>query len=794
MIFLYLTVYVFSAEKYTKICPEGQILSLYTNGCVPFDNCADSCIVYNETSTRCESCDYPYLKMYEQSQNISKYGDLSATERCKLSGFQDMESCQELINTWSENYYFNEINTIDCQNCKWRDEFFSFAQSFHRSYEIEIDRNVPVQFRFNSIFTFILARFHKNGTFLGYKEVTTDLNKCGENNNIAQVWRRFGTNFYSDCNFNLPVMNNSSPNEFYDLYLLYQGHNGSELINIPVLIRNHRGNSNSDSANYKLFRRFFLKNHEKDQIKYAQNITIQIQIDRSNSRIVKVPLLIIQYVTTSHINSDVSSYSNINFEKTSSTIRDFHFSVVYLRSLQSFWKQCLIVLIVFIVIAVIIWVVRCVIYTKFHKDDGTIIPYFFAAFCETFGTALAIITFFITFFLIFIFFKFQQQGYLCLPPEKEFWYISVIVWISFVLMLISSIIRVILQSQANVCILDWETPQERGAPVSAWRRLMIANEYNRILSKRSYSMKFTLVFLIFLLEGFNLKLLSAPTPRKELIDVGKTYKVLHFGFTSFLWIILMAVQSILNFIWVKRIGDPYLNFIDLCATANCSVLIMNTKSQGFYIHGRSNHDYTDVEMETLVKNMQSESRGHVGLRGLVPETSEQVFHVYLEDEFADVLSSTPELILEKFNKKQKENPQKFNRRGNKKVEELDAYKYLNKSLCIFFAGEECPFTYTVQRSTIIENILGWGPQTQKESVLTIQNDYSYRKSLFAGIEWTLNIMYLMLFAGLEMELKSPAIAAFIVYIIDLIFMASYSKAARMNFARKALLDYRYIIS
>ena len=63
-------------------------------------------------------------------------------------------------------------------------------------------------------------------------------------------------------------MNNSSPNEFYDLYLLYQGHNGSELINIPVLIRNHRGNSNSDSANYKLFRRFFLKNHEKDQITF----------------------------------------------------------------------------------------------------------------------------------------------------------------------------------------------------------------------------------------------------------------------------------------------------------------------------------------------------------------------------------------------------------------------------------------------------------------------------------------------------------------------------------------------
>ena len=177
MIFLYLAVYVFSAEKYTKICPQGQILSLYTYDCVSFINCTNSCILYNKTDARCETCNYPYPKMYE-SHKIFNYDELLALDRCQLSGFQDMESCQELINTWSEDYYLNEINTIDCQNCKWRDEFFSFAQSFHRSYEIEIDRNVPVQFRFNSIFTFILARFHKNGTFLGYKEVTTDLNKC----------------------------------------------------------------------------------------------------------------------------------------------------------------------------------------------------------------------------------------------------------------------------------------------------------------------------------------------------------------------------------------------------------------------------------------------------------------------------------------------------------------------------------------------------------------------------------------------------------------------------------------
>lgn len=794
MLFIYLAISISSAEIYQKICQEGQILNLYNNQCIEFKQCNTNCIVYNTTGYSCSDSTCPHHKLYLRSPGVfESYENLNSEERCTFSGFQDMESCQELINSWSNNYY-NRMNQINCQECAMQSDFLSYTQSFDRSYEVAIDTNVPGQYKFSSILTFILARFNESGSFLGFKEVTTDLNHCGERNDIAQVWRQFGTNFYSDCNFNLVIMDETRPNEYYDLYLLNQNGGEPELMMVPVLIRNHGRNDLSDSANYELYRRFFIKHSTESEIQYAQNITIQIQIDSSNTRQIKVPLLVIQYSRTSISDYDISSFSNVNFEKRSSVIRDFHFSVVYLRSLDSFWRQCLIVLIIFLLLAAIIWVVRCVIYAKYHKEDGTTIAFFFAAFCETFGSALTIITFFVTFFLIFIFFKFQKEGYMCLPPEREFWYVSIVVWASFVLMLTSSIIRLVLQSRANVCILDWETPQERGVPVSAWRRLMIANEYNRILSTRSYSMNFTLVFLVFILEGFNYTLLSSPIPRTELIDVGKTYKVLHFGFTTFLWLILMIVESILNFILVKRIGDPYLNFIDLCATANCSVLIMNTKSQGFYIHGRSNHDHTDVAMGDLIQNMINESKGNVGLRGLIAGTDDQVFHVYLENGFADVLSSAPELILDKFARKAMLKPQKLNSKTIKEVEELEVYNYLNKSLCSFFAAEESPYTYSVQKSTIPEKILGWGPQVGKESVLTIQNDYSYRQSLFQGVEWTLNIMYLLLFAGIEMETRSPAIAAFIVFIVDLIFMASYSRSARINFARKAILDVHYIIS
>ncbi|KAK8835081.1 Meckelin [Tritrichomonas musculus] len=794
MLLILLIISISPAEVYSVDC-HNQTLNLYTNNCINDVICnPGQTRIYNRTSNWCESRPDSSPKCYQLPSGTIECQNLQTSDKCLYSGFQDMESCQQLINDWSINYFSssNQMNQINCPDCRFQNDFLNFIR-YRRSYEIEVERNIQADFRFSSILTFILTRFDLNGKFLGFKEVRYDLNQCGEKNDISQIWRKFGTNFYSDCNFNLPVMNASNPNEFYDLYLLYQSPEGQKLEDVPVLIRNHGRNSHSDPANYELFRRFFIKFSNSTRIKYAQNITIQIQIDSSNSHRIKVPLLIIQYGLSEYNANDFPDYSDIRFNKQSSTIKDFHFSVVYLRDMSSFWKQCLIIFIIFIVIAFIMWAVRCMIYTRYHKDDGTTIPYLFASFTGYIGTALTIITFIVTFFLLFVFFKWQKQGYRCLPPESEFWYISIIVWISFFLMLISSIISLILQSRANVVIIDWEPPHEEGAPVSAWRRIMIANEYNRILSRKSYSMSITLIFLLFILEGFDLTLLSSPVPRTELIDVGKTYKVLHFGFTTFLWILIMMVQYILNFIILKKIGNPYLNFIDLCATANCSVLIMNTMSQGHYIHGRSSHAHTDVDMQTLVENMLQESRGNVGLRGLVPNSSDQVFHVYLENDFADVLRGIPTQIIQGIDRKVLQGSA-MTSKTRKEVEEMSAFNSLNKCLCRFFEAEECPKTYVVQNSTLAEKIVGWGPQIEKDSVLTIQDDFSYRHSLLVGIEYTLNITYLLLFAGIEMETRSPAIAAFIVFIFDKIFMAAYSRKSRINFAKSAIIDFHYILS
>ncbi|OHT02894.1 hypothetical protein TRFO_06949 [Tritrichomonas foetus] len=797
MLFVFFTCIYSIRDLYTLNCQEGQRINLYTMRCT--EGCPDDQFMLFENTERgfscVASCPDPLLsfenKCYPTGTNVG-----NAQDRCLQSLFFDYESCEEVANTKAVDFYQRDRGWNNIVNNATNNPGTEFVNSiqYFRSFDIIMDDTIQQEFSFSSILTFILTRFDFNGTFIGFKELTVDITQCHEKNDVALVWRYFGTNFYSKCNFNLPVYNDSVPSEFFNIYFL----DNNELKDVPVLIRNHGNNNMPDSGNYQLFKRFFMKSVSNGRIITPNNVTIQFTIDPTNAKRLKVPLLILNYITPT---GTVANYSNIAFENASPPMYSFYYSIVYTRDLKSFWKSSMIVLIIFLVLALILWVVRSVIYAKHHKDDGTTIPYFFALFCGSIGTALTIVTFIVTFFLIFVFYKFQKQGYFSLPPEKEFWFISVIVWISFFLMLVASIIRIVLQTRANIFILDWEQPKSKRKKVSAWRRIMVANEFNRIVSIRSYSLNFTLVLLLFVLEGFNLDLLSSPVPRTELIDVGKTYKVLHFGFTSFIWILLMVIEYGLNLVIWKIIGNPYLNFIDLCATSNCSILIMSTQSQGYYLHGRSVHDHTDVDMAKLNENMASESNGDVGLRGLVANTENQVFHVYLKDDFSYMLNEIYSGILQSFTRKAIEKSKSQNAKSRAEVEAMAAFDSLNKYLCRFFDGsspEEGPdaplHTYTVQASTFAENFLGSGPQIGESSILTIQGDYSYRESMLIGIEWTLNVMYLLLFAGIEMETKSPSIAAFIVFVVDMLFLSLFRRKSRLNLARKAIIDRHYLVS
>jgi meckelin len=79
--------------------------------------------------------------------------------------------------------------------------------------------------------------------------------------------------------------------------------------------------------------------------------------------------------------------------------------------------------------------------------------------------------------------------------------------------------------------------------------------------------------------------------------------------------------------------DKIMNFIDLCSVANISVFIFDQTRHGYYIHGRSPHGMTDVNMKDLLMNLHRESHGMSGRRGLQDNSDEQMFIVKINGTF-----------------------------------------------------------------------------------------------------------------------------------------------------------------
>ncbi|KAH0794526.1 meckelin isoform X5 [Histomonas meleagridis] len=256
----------------------------------------------------------------------------------------------------------------------------------------------------------------------------------------------------------------------------------------------------------------------------------------------------------------------------------------------------------------------------------------------------------------------------------------------------------------------------------------------------------------------------------------------------------MIFEYIVNIIFWVIFGNPFLNFIDLCATSNISVLILSSPTTGFYIHGRSIHAHADDEMSKLHEQLTNEAKDNVGLRGLVQNTNDQVFHIYLSQNFGLSSKAMYEAIRQRYSKKAIAIAKAQNIRSKIEVEAMAAYNGLNQYFRRFFEASESEHKYIIQKESMMEKILDWGPQVNEETILTISGDYSYRKSLMCGIEWTLCAMCLLLFAGIEMETQSPTIAAFMTFIVDQILVRFFRYRAKRNLAEKAILDKKFLIS
>jgi len=102
----------------------------------------------------------------------------------------------------------------------------------------------------------------------------------------------------------------------------------------------------------------------------------------------------------------------------------------------------------------------------------------------------------------------------------------------------------------------------------------------------------------------------------------------------FLILILAIIQYFIYVMFYQRfIANKILNFIDLCSVSNISVFILDENHHGYYIHGRSPHGMTDVNMKEILINFYREKNQMSGTRGLQDNSNEQIFIMKINRSF-----------------------------------------------------------------------------------------------------------------------------------------------------------------
>ena len=175
--------------------------------------------------------------------------------------------------------------------------------------------------------------------------------------------------------------------------------------------------------------------------------------------------------------------------------------------------------------------------------------------------------------------------------------------------------------------------QAKMVPVSAWRTLFAANEWLALSVSRRTDVALTLVTLVALLEGGGLKFAATPVPQDLSAYGGRLNPALQYANAIFWFMVAAAVQLVYH----ALLGERYVNehattrFLDLCTVMKVSVLALDARYHGFYLHGNAPHEHADGSMQDISNYLFEEAAAmRVGrsLQGC-PDALCQAFEVHV---------------------------------------------------------------------------------------------------------------------------------------------------------------------
>lgn len=778
----------------------------------------------------------------------------------------DVPSCQALANLCVLQMYNNEapacqlIDEIHVNRDTWTDVSWDWRLSTpwlrydDPATTVETDISIQLSVSFDMMkkqgtfdtLRYVLARYSLNGTFLGWTNLTSEFEFCTPTSNTVPGWLKFGFGYAIsyDCNL-LNVLKDFPEPEFYDMYLVDFA-NENHLYPVPVRIRNIVDNGLfpneneflAQAADDAFTRRFFLYDQissretvsgEAQVVRYAKEIKLTVKVREDFPDKILPPLLEIVY--NERLLSDMTSQGvdENGIAIPEATISKVKFTVEYTQDFESFWSSATAFFILALSSVILLLLLRLYNWnrrnTRMAGDAPVDFGFVVRAVTAVFSTFAGVMFWFMFVYTeyFFIFFKLQSNVHLLLPLNREefniendYFPFQIVLKICFFGQTLRLAEIIWKQTSCDIFFVDWEKPRgkvaskrgdgtkSRFAPVSVWRTIFMANEWNEIQTCRKYNVTFTLLLLGALLIGADLQYLATQRPNYQDLSPGPLNQVLRFANTTFWFLVIVYAQRL----WRWAIQDRFIteppthSFVDLCTIAKVSMFILDEDYHGYYLHCRSQHEFADGSMLEISRQLRQEEEGLTTDRGLPGFPGMQTFEIYVSGEW----KRQYEYIYRSMISEQLQGAQAdagsfllrvFRRKGAKPAAEklVRASRKLNAFLRSFIDQTTSEFPMEHREQTFIHRFLHLPPDmmSSKATIFYPDAQYGFESVLFYGETWNLMLFNILSIAIFDFWWDNTVLSLFLAYLSDCALVVVRTLFGNVNLASKTLVDDRFLI-
>ena len=529
-------------------------------------------------------------------------------------------------------------------------------------------------------------------------------------------------------------------------------------------------------------------------------------------------------------------------------------SVLYSQDMDDFWAASVGLFIVCVIFVGFVWFVRVGLYMRRNSRPGA--EFLFDAnfittlFLNLFSSWTAVMFWYLFTMCIywFFFYKVSTAVYCMLPDDRLHWLsfndyypFRVILGLCFVGQLFKMIEIIKSQCSIDIFLMDWETPRgklvnpreaagkTKTAPISAWRTIFCANEWNEMQTARKTDSTFTILFILFLFVGCDMQYVATPQPNINDLSVGEVNPVLRFAHTALWFLIIEALQLLWNWgIWQRYVDEPLPQmFRDVCSIAKISLFILDERFHGYYLHCNSPAPYADANMLEMAHHFNAQSDG-IMIAQPIPDDEvgpdqqplHECFEVYVTKAWRDKYDSIFTSVSKKaLRNKQRQAAAGGDADGGHRRESgiqqrlgagappdqlVKASRKLNKFLRNFISKTEKTHLREMRDNTIGHRVMRVPPELSDLYTSVIYGDSSeecFTSVLIHGVEMELVLFNILTWSVMDLWLddtvtgngNNPVAAALVTWLAEKLFLLIRQTLGSMNINAKTLVDDKFLL-